>query len=48
MRPGQLSDETLHALVGAGANRVSLGVQSFVDREAKTSGRLHSPGKSAG
>lgn len=40
--PGQLRDETLHALVGAGANRVSLGVQSFVDREAKTSGRLHS------
>jgi oxygen-independent coproporphyrinogen-3 oxidase len=40
--PGQLSDPTLHALVKAGANRVSLGVQSFVDREAKTSGRLHS------
>ncbi len=43
--PGQLSDETLHALVEAGANRVSLGVQSFVDREAKTSGRLHSRAK---
>jgi oxygen-independent coproporphyrinogen-3 oxidase len=40
--PGQLGDETLHALVLAGANRVSLGVQSFVDREAKSSGRLHS------
>ena len=40
--PGQLSDETLGALVAAGANRVSLGVQSFVDREAKSSGRLHS------
>jgi putative oxygen-independent coproporphyrinogen III oxidase len=43
--PGQLSDETLQALVGAGANRVSLGVQSFVDKEAKTSGRLHSRAK---
>jgi len=43
--PGQLSDETLHALIGAGTNRVSLGVQSFVDREAKTSGRLHSRAK---
>ena len=40
--PGQLSDETLGALGAAGANRVSLGVQSFVDREAKSSGRLHS------
>jgi len=40
--PGQLSDETLGALVAAGVNRVSLGVQSFVDREAKSSGRLHS------
>jgi len=40
--PGQLSDETLEALIAAGANRVSLGVQSFVDREAKSSGRLHS------
>jgi len=43
--PGQLSDETLQALVEAGANRVSLGVQSFVDREAKTSGRLHTRAK---
>ena len=39
--PGQLSDETLHALAAAGANRVSLGVQSFIDREAAVSGRLH-------
>lgn len=40
--PGQLSDATLAALVAAGVNRVSLGVQSFVDREAHSSGRLHS------
>lgn len=40
--PGQLSDETLKAMVAAGVNRVSLGVQSFIDREAQSSGRLHS------
>jgi oxygen-independent coproporphyrinogen-3 oxidase len=40
--PGQIADETLAALVGAGVNRVSLGVQSFIDREAAVSGRLHS------
>jgi oxygen-independent coproporphyrinogen-3 oxidase len=39
--PGQLADQTLEALVAAGVNRVSLGVQSFVDREARASGRLH-------
>jgi oxygen-independent coproporphyrinogen-3 oxidase len=39
--PGQIADETLHALVDAGVNRVSLGVQSFIDREAQVSGRLH-------
>jgi oxygen-independent coproporphyrinogen III oxidase len=39
--PGQLSDETLASMVEAGVNRVSLGVQSFVDREASLSGRLH-------
>ncbi len=40
--PGQLSEETLAALGAAGVNRVSLGVQSFVDREARATGRLHS------
>ena len=39
--PGQLADATLAALAAAGVNRVSLGVQSFVDREAQQSGRLH-------
>jgi len=39
--PGQLSDATLAAMVAAGVNRVSLGVQSFVDKEAASSGRLH-------
>jgi len=40
--PGQLADATLAALVDAGVNRVSLGVQSFIDSEANSSGRLHS------
>jgi oxygen-independent coproporphyrinogen-3 oxidase len=39
--PGQLADETLAALAASGVNRVSLGVQSFTDREAAVSGRLH-------
>jgi oxygen-independent coproporphyrinogen-3 oxidase len=39
--PGQLAGATLEALVAAGVNRVSLGVQSFVDSEAHASGRLH-------
>ncbi len=39
--PAQLPDATLAAMVEAGVNRVSLGVQSFIDREAALSGRLH-------
>jgi oxygen-independent coproporphyrinogen-3 oxidase len=39
--PGQLADATLEAMAAAGVNRASLGVQSFVDREARGSGRLH-------
>jgi oxygen-independent coproporphyrinogen III oxidase len=39
--PGQLPDATLDAMVSCGVNRVSLGVQSFIDREAHESGRLH-------
>ena len=40
--PGQLAESTLAALVAAGVNRISLGVQSFIDSEAHSSGRLHS------
>jgi oxygen-independent coproporphyrinogen-3 oxidase len=40
--PGQVADDTLAALAAVGVNRVSLGVQSFIDREAQSSGRLHS------
>ena len=39
--PGQMTDETLHELQLGGMNRVSLGVQSFVDRESAAVGRLH-------
>jgi oxygen-independent coproporphyrinogen-3 oxidase len=39
--PGQLSAELLQALPASGFNRVSLGVQSFVDHEAAAVGRLH-------
>jgi oxygen-independent coproporphyrinogen-3 oxidase len=39
--PGQIADATLVAMAAAGVNRVSLGVQSFVDSEAHASGRLH-------
>ena len=39
--PGTLSSQLLEALQRCGVNRVSLGVQSFVDREAAAVGRLH-------
>ena len=39
--PGQIDDAVLAAMTECGVNRVSLGVQSFIDREAATTGRLH-------
>ncbi len=39
--PGTLTPEIIAALVACGVNRVSLGVQSFVDEEARSVGRLH-------
>ncbi|HEX7896015.1 MAG TPA: radical SAM protein, partial [Terriglobales bacterium] len=39
--PGTLSDAMLKGLVECGVNRVSLGVQSFIDQEAASVGRLH-------
>src|SRR5579864_8725689 len=39
--PGTLSEEMLECLVRCGVNRISLGVQSFVDEEARSVGRLH-------
>ncbi len=39
--PGQLSEETLEALLAEGVNRISFGVQSFADGEAAAVGRRH-------
>jgi oxygen-independent coproporphyrinogen-3 oxidase len=39
--PGQMGDETLDELLRLGMNRVSFGVQSFVDAEARAVGRSH-------
>jgi oxygen-independent coproporphyrinogen-3 oxidase len=39
--PGQISPEFLQAMVDVSATRVSLGVQSLVDREAAATGRSH-------
>jgi oxygen-independent coproporphyrinogen-3 oxidase len=39
--PGTLTDAILEGLLRCGVNRVSLGVQSFVDQEAAAVGRLH-------
>jgi oxygen-independent coproporphyrinogen III oxidase len=40
--PGTLTPAIVEALQRSGVNRVSLGVQSFVDQEAAAVGRLHS------
>jgi oxygen-independent coproporphyrinogen III oxidase len=39
--PGTLGESLVETLVSCGVNRVSLGVQSFVDEEAAAVGRLH-------
>lgn len=39
--PGQLEDDVLEAAIECGINRISFGVQSFIDREAAVTGRLH-------
>jgi len=39
--PGTLTPEALETLLRCGVNRVSLGVQSFIDQEAASVGRLH-------
>lgn len=39
--PGTLTPAVIDALQGFGVNRVSLGVQSFIDKEAASVGRLH-------
>jgi oxygen-independent coproporphyrinogen-3 oxidase len=39
--PGFLADEVLEAAAEAGVNRISFGVQTFIDAEAHATGRLH-------
>jgi oxygen-independent coproporphyrinogen-3 oxidase len=39
--PGTLTDPVMESLQRCGVNRVSLGVQSFIDQEAASVGRLH-------
>jgi len=39
--PGTITGEILQALIACGVNRVSLGVQSFIDKECSSVGRLH-------
>jgi oxygen-independent coproporphyrinogen-3 oxidase len=39
--PGTLTEPLIETLLQCGVNRVSLGVQSFVDQEAQSVGRLH-------
>jgi oxygen-independent coproporphyrinogen III oxidase len=46
--PGTLTDQVIHTLVTRGVNRVSLGVQSFVDKEAASVARLHTREKTLG
>lgn len=43
--PGTLTDSIIETLVACGVNRVSLGVQSFVDQEAASVARLHTRDK---
>jgi oxygen-independent coproporphyrinogen-3 oxidase len=46
--PETVTDARLAAFRSAGVNRVSLGVQSFDDRELQRLGRIHSAGRAAG
>ena len=39
--PGQIDADVLATAVECGVNRISFGVQSFIDREAAATGRLH-------
>ncbi len=43
--PGTLTDALLDVLLRCGVNRVSLGVQSFIDEELRSVGRLHTRDK---
>ena len=40
--PGTLTGEKIQSMLDGGINRISLGVQSFNDRELRAAGRIHS------
>lgn len=46
--PGQVDDAALEAFQRAGVDRLSFGVQSFVDRECTAVGRSHTAGQCVG
>ncbi len=46
--PESVSEEKLSALLGAGVNRLSLGVQSLIDTELRTLGRAHTASDARG
>ncbi len=46
--PGQLADDLLEVMLRGGVNRISLGVQSFVDAESRAVGRLHTAAQCLG
>ena len=39
--PGEIADDVLEAMCAVGVNRISLGVQSFIDSEVRRTGRKH-------
>jgi oxygen-independent coproporphyrinogen-3 oxidase len=46
--PGQLEDASFEAMLSLGVNRMSFGVQSLVDQEARATGRSHTRAVVAG
>lgn len=42
LNPGTVGEKKLEVLQGCGVNRLSVGVQSFIDDELQTIGRIHS------
>lgn len=42
VNPGTVSEEKIDAMLEGGINRVSVGVQSFCDKELRAAGRIHS------
>ena len=47
LNPGTIGTDKLEVLQGCGVNRLSVGVQSFIDQELQTIGRIHSASEAA-